>query len=128
MQDSLAVLRDGSTDLTATEAYTGATAKKLGSTLPRTARFLLVSVPIAPTGTTPAATFSLWGCHTVGGTYVKVCSSDALSAKGQVAVPFVSDYEYFKLDVTVSGTTPNFGKTVVEVTPYVRGPHDMPNR
>lgn len=128
MQDANLVLRDGSTDLTAAEAEALFTAKKLGSTLPRTPMFLMISKPTDPGDADETATFSLRGCHTSGGSYVALVTTPALHANGVYFYAFTSDFEYYKLDIAVAGTTINHGKVVVEITPYARMPHDMPNR
>lgn len=125
MQDALMLLRDGTTALTANEA--AGTAVKLGSTPPGTPFFLHVSMPVTGPDADETAVFVLSGCHTVGGTYVAVVTTPAVHAKGVYDYGFVSDYEFYKLAATVAGTTPALGAVVVEVTPYARGPHDMPN-
>ena len=115
--DALLVLRDGSTDLTASEegsavALPGTPIRGLECT---------VVVPTAPTGTTPTLVVELEACATSGGTY-KVFRSYpvTINAAGEVKFRFHLDkgMKYIKLKSTVGGTTPNFGK----VKAYVHNP------
>lgn len=134
MLDNSLVLRDGSSDLTADEAAAGFTGLKLGATPPGRPFFLHISMPKASSlavGGADGVVFKLQGAHTLSGSYVDLVTTPSLTAKGVYDYGFVTDYEYYKLDVNVTDAGVdgvNFGAVVVEITPYARGPHDMPNR
>ena len=110
MLDSLILLRDGTVDLTVTEA-------PAGKMLSRGAKATLKVIVPAVTGTTPTLNIVVSDCDTLGGTYVAIHTVPQITATSTYYFTFTIDPKrpYVKAVPTVGGTTPNFGKTVIGV-------------
>lgn len=113
--DSKLVARDGSTNLTATE--TSAELHLSGGTPIRGLECEVV-VPSVPTGTSPTLIVTMTESKTSGGSFSTFRTYPAtINAAGEYKFRFQldDDYEYAKVVLTVGGTTPNFGKVVVNI-------------
>lgn len=115
MIDNDLLLRDGSTDLTATEATP--TAKDFGGEdlVPMTYQ---VDVPEAG-GTNPTATVVIQGSAD-NSTFVDCLTFPQITTLGQYHLEGIIKYRYRRAKITLGGTTPDFGATMVSVHPAGR--------
>lgn len=113
--DNLLIIRDGSTNLTATETIPAA-----GFNIPFTPlRGLDLNIVVpSVSGTGPTLAVSLQEAATSGGTYNTFRQYPVnITAAGEYNMRFHLDktYQFIKVVLTVGGTTPNFGGTIVRV-------------
>lgn len=113
--DSLLVIRDGTTNLTATETIPAA-----GLNIPFTPlRGLDLNVVVpSVSGTSPTLAVKVQEATTSGGTYNdRAVYPVNITAAGEYNLRFHLDkgFSFIKVVLTVGGTTPNFGGTIVRV-------------
>lgn len=108
--DKNLLLRDGTTNLTATET---SASKKIEET-PAEGMDVVISVPQA-TGTSPTLDPKIQESDD-DSTWQDLVVFKQITASGEYTRHFATKFDYVRVVLTVGGTSPNFGKVLVAIT------------